>query len=80
MSNINGKSVKTAVLLSGGLFVQGFGTTRSTLSNVDDGINKAVKMTVDEPFLLLEMKDSQTKAVTKLAVPLSNFSHMIYNE
>lgn len=70
--------IKTAVFVTGqGIFIQGEGTTRGTLTSTHDGINKEAKMTVENPFLRIELTNATTKKKTVVLSPLSNFSHLV---
>lgn len=76
MSALNGKQV-TAATMHESIFVNGIGELRKELSNKDDGTHKAVKMTIDEPFLILEHVNSKFKQTTVIPVPLTNFKNLV---
>lgn len=75
MSEINGKAVKSATLHEN-TFYPGVGEIKKELHTQGDGLNRAVKMKVDEPFLMVEVKDKVGKAVT-LAIPLTNLKQLV---
>jgi hypothetical protein len=75
MSKANGKEVSYGAL-HGPIFVPGLGQIGPTLSSASSGSLKAVKMTVDEPFVMLEVADKMGKTV-ELPVPISQFTHMV---
>jgi len=75
MSALNGKKLRLATMHAN-MFIPGVGDIRKELSSVDDGINKAVGMTIDEPFVVVTLKDKGGNALT-VPVPLTNFSHMV---
>lgn len=76
MSKVNGKNVLAASLHEN-LFVPGVGEIRKELSSTASGLNKAIKMTIDEPFLLLEIEAPQARRTFTISVPLSNFKHIL---
>ncbi len=75
MSSINGRQVTYAVTHTN-LFVPGLGEIRKELSNVDNGTHKSVDMLLDGDFVVLTTKNKAGAPVT-IAVPLSNFSHLV---
>jgi hypothetical protein len=75
MSNVNGRKVKLATMHAN-MFIPGVGDIRKELSSTDDGINKAVGMVIDEPFVVVTLKDKGGNVLT-VPVPLTNFSHMV---
>lgn len=77
MSKHDGKSVKFAVLHQP-IFAPGYGQLPANLSGsgVNSGIDKAVKMTIQEPYVLIEAKDQVGKPV-EILVPLSGFTHLV---
>jgi len=75
MSALNGKKLRLATMHAN-MFIPGVGDIRKELSSVDDGINKAVQMTIDEPFVVVNLKDKGGNTLT-VPVPLTNFSHMV---
>jgi len=75
MSEVNKKKLKLATMHAN-MFIPGVGDIRKELSSVDDGINKAVHMIIDEPFVLVSLKDKGGNTLT-VPVPLTNFSHMV---
>lgn len=75
MSDINGKSV-TYAKLHNGIFIPKVGNLKDTLEAVDSGTGKAVKMTIQEPWVIAEFKDSVGKPVVT-AIPTTSFSHLV---
>jgi hypothetical protein len=75
MSELNGRKLKLATMHSN-IFIPGVGDIRKELSNTDDGVNKAVQLVIDEPFVILTLKNKVGTAIT-VPVPLVNFSHMV---
>jgi hypothetical protein len=76
MSSVNGKQVIAATMHSN-IFYPGLGELKKELSSTPNGLSKPVKMTIDEPFLILEVDDARTKRLYTIPVPLTNFSHMV---
>lgn len=74
MSKVDGKKVSYAVA-HGTLFIPNthgqFGPTLTV-----GGTSKVNDMVVDEPFLLLTIKDTKGQDLC-VPVPLTNFSHMV---
>ena len=76
MSKLNGKTVVAATLHSN-IFVAGLGEIKKDLLAVANGINKPAKMTIDEPFLILEMEDTKFRRLYTIPIPLTNFTHLV---
>lgn len=76
MSEFNGKKVSYATLKDGPIFIPSYGQLRAELSSTGDGVHKAVEMTIDEPFVILEITDKVGKKITDL-IPLTSFSHLV---
>lgn len=74
MSEINGKRLRYGAV-TGPLFVEGIGQFGPSLSTTATG-SKVTKMTVDEPWVIVEMKDQVGKTVT-VPVPLTSFTHTV---
>jgi hypothetical protein len=75
MSTVNGKKLSFAVMHQN-IFYPGIGDIRKELSCEDTGLSRGVKMTIDEPFVLVETKTKAGQAVT-IPVPITNFSHLV---
>lgn len=75
MSALNGKRLKLATMHAN-MFIPGVGDIRKELSSVDDGINKAVVMTIDEPFIVVQLKNKAGSEMI-VPVPITNFTHMV---
>lgn len=73
-SSINGKELKYGAL-RGPIFAEGIGQISQTLNPVAVG-SKVIKMTVEEPWILVEMKDNVGK-LTILAIPIAAFTHTV---
>lgn len=74
MSKYDGCEISFAVALED-LFLVNYGTLSKKLSNKGDGLNKAVKMTLDGQFVILELRNSLGKTVTEL-VPVTFFKQI----
>lgn len=75
MSELNGKQLAYAALHQD-IFVLGVGNVNKTLSAVDNGLHKGVKMTIDNPFIVCEMRTQGNKKKTVL-LPISSFAVMV---
>jgi hypothetical protein len=75
MSKLNGKSVSYGAL-HGPIFTPEVGQMGPTLTKDSSGHSKGVKMTIEEPFVVVEVKNKNGKIV-EIAVPITNFSHMV---
>lgn len=73
-SGINGKQLKYGAL-TGPVFVDGVGQFGPTLSLASTG-SKVKKMTVDEPWVLVEMEDKVGKTVI-IPIPYTAFTHTV---
>lgn len=78
MSKLNGKELAYGVL-HGTVHTPQSGQIGPVLSATPGPITKAVKMTVDEPFVTVEVPNKTGKA-TVINVPIVNFSHMVVKE
>ncbi len=59
-------------------FYPGVGEIKKELSAVDNGLNRGIKMTIDEPWIILEVPDKANKnRVHVVPVPISNFKHVV---
>jgi hypothetical protein len=76
MSKLNGKSVTDATMHDS-LFVNGIGEIKKELSSVSNGLSRGVKMTIDEPFLSLEIFSPKSNRTYQVAVPLTNFKRLV---
>lgn len=76
MSNVNGKTVKSATMHAN-IFYPGVGEIRKELSNVDSGLTPAIKMTLDEPFLVLETKGKAGNKPVTILVPITNLASLV---
>lgn len=74
-SPFNGKQLSYAEL-GGPIFLPGIGQITKVLTNKFDGMNKAIKMTLCEPYVVLEVTDKGGK-VRKVLVPYTSFTHMV---
>ena len=72
MSKLNGKELEYAVLHNS-LFIVGIGDLGKNLSSKTTPTLKAVKMTVDEPFIVVEVEGSRSHKTHRVAVPITNF-------
>jgi hypothetical protein len=77
VSSLNGRQLSSAKMIEA-IFVTGIGNVTPTLSATSDGVHKAVKMTLDEPFVILELEAKGKKV--KTLVPVTYFSHMVLSE
>lgn len=75
MSTIDSKQLAYAAL-SGPIFVPGIGQLDKTLSAGDSAIHKGVKMTIAEPWVIVEVKDKVGKLVT-IPIPITSFTHTV---
>jgi hypothetical protein len=76
MSNINGRTVLDASMHEN-MFVNGIGEIKKELSSMDTAGTKGVKMTIDEPFLNLEIFSPRANKNFLIAVPLTNFKRLV---
>lgn len=74
-SAINGKSLTYAVL-PGPIFANGTGHFGPTLDTTSTG-TKVLKMTIDEPWLLVEVKGTQSGKSVTVPIPITSLSHSI---
>lgn len=74
MSKCNGRKVKLATL-HGPIHVPDIGQLGPKLSNFQNGVDKAVDMVIDEPFLMIYVKGRLASA--EVPIPLANVSHMV---
>jgi hypothetical protein len=75
MSQVNGRAVKAA-LMHNNIFFPGIGEIKKELNTADTQTQKGIKMTVSEPFVVLEIKD-KVNTIKEVAVPLTNFSYLV---
>lgn len=75
MSKLNGKKLQAATMHQN-IFFPNVGEIKKELTNVDSGLNKAVDMVIDEPFILVTTKNKANKPVI-IPVPITNFTHMV---
>lgn len=75
MSSLNGRKLVAATMHTN-IFYPGMGEIRKELSAVGSGLSRGVKMTIDEPFIVVEAvgKDGQSYTIP---VPITNFSHLV---
>lgn len=73
-SRINGKQLVYAAL-TGPIFVNGVGQFGPTLSTQVSGTS-VTKMTVDEPWVVVELKDKIGKPIV-VPIPLTSFTHTV---
>lgn len=74
-SSINGRAVTYAVLPSP-VFAEGTGHFGPTLSTKSPG-TKILKMTIDEPWLLVDVKGTQSGTVVTVPIPVTSLSHTL---
>lgn len=74
MSKYEGRRVTYAVA-HGVIHVPFMGQIGPTLGG-EGSVNRPVKMTIQEPFILLEV-DDKTNRTFSILVPLTNFSHIL---
>ncbi len=75
MSKLNNKELSFARLKTK-LFMPDLGEVGPTLTNKNTPEGKAVKMTVDEPYVRIELSNKLNKSVT-LVVPMEQFTHLV---
>lgn len=75
MSAINGKKL-THATLHNPIFVEDIGSIGSSLHAAHNGLHKAVDMTIDEPFVILRIKDRAGNEKV-VPVPITGFTHMV---
>lgn len=78
MSKLNGKELSYAVM-HGTVHVPEVGQIGKTLSATATAEYRAVKMTVDEPYVIVEAAVKGKKSVS-INIPIVNFSHMVVKE
>lgn len=78
MSKLNGKELSYGVM-HGTVHVPNMGQIGPVLTSTNDAMHKTVKMTVDEPFVILEVPIKNGRPMT-VNVPIVNFSHMVMKE
>jgi hypothetical protein len=76
MSEMNGKKLRGAQMHEN-FFYPGLGEIKKELSAVDSGMNNAVDMTIDEPFVVLRLNDKKSKASYTIPVPITNFKYLV---
>jgi hypothetical protein len=74
-SKINGKELSYAVLHNP-IFIPDAGQFGPTLSKTTNGMFKGVKMTIEEPWVILEIQNKLGQLVT-VPVPLEMFTHTV---
>lgn len=74
MSEVDGKQLSYAAL-TGPIFVNGVGTFGPSLSTSATG-TKVTKMTIREPWVLVEVKNDVNKTVV-IPIPCSSFTHTV---
>lgn len=74
MSKLNGKKLSFARIVAPA-FVPNFGELKGDLQTSTPG-TKVLSMTVDEPFIMVDVKDKLSQSLT-IAVPLTSFSHVV---
>jgi len=65
--------------MHGIVFVPNVGNIGPTLTNSNSGTEKAVKMTVDEPWVLIETTDKFKKPAF-ISVPIEYFTHILTDD
>lgn len=78
MSKINGKKLVSATMHQN-IFFPGIGEIKKELTSVFNGMNKTVDLVVDEPFVIIGVKDKGNKTIS-IPVPLTNFSHLVLSD
>ncbi len=73
-STLNGRELSFAVT-AGTLFVEGAGQFGPTLSTKTTG-TKIIRMTIEEPWVLVEVKAEQGRVVS-VPVPITSFTHTV---
>ena len=80
MSPLNGKSVKAATLHQP-IHHEDIGQIGPALRSVQTNQNKPVKMTIMEPWVLLEVPNAKDKKkIVKVPVPISGFTHIVLDD
>ena len=79
MSKMNGLEVELASMHEG-IHIPYVGEIKKELTAKGNSTSRAVKMTIDEPFLVLEFTDAATKRKYTVPVPLTNFKSMVMSQ
>ncbi len=75
MSKINGQKVIMASMHNG-IFIPGIGEIKKEVSTTSTG-SKVKSLTIDEPFLILEVLEDKSRRIYTVPVPLTNFASLV---
>lgn len=76
MKDETNNKVKYAVLHKS-IFYPGVGHLKETLTNINDGLNRAVEMYAYDTYLLIKAPIRDTKNTASVIVPLVNVAYFV---
>ncbi len=79
MSKLNGQSLKAAYMHDNA-FLPGLGEIKKELVIGANGNNKVTKLTIDEPFVIVEIFGTATRRNYVFPVPVTNFKILLADE
>lgn len=79
MSQYDGRKVLSAAL-EADLFIPGLGSIRKELTSDANALTNAIKMTLEEPFVVLECRRKDSGNIMVVPVPINRFVYLVLDK